>query len=165
MSGRATIAGTRPTAAAPGLLWVFTAEVTVAAPVEIGAADSGRRRAIAITGGRVHGPRLEGEVLPGGADWQTVEEDGLTRLEAHYPIRATDGTVIEVINPGVRVASPEVSAAIARGEPVAADAYYFRTTPRFIVPDGPFGWLRRTVFVASGVRRPDRVEIDFYAVS
>jgi hypothetical protein len=39
-----------------------------------------------------------------------------------------------------------------------------RTTPRFVVADGPHDWLRRHAFVARGVRLPDRVLIDFYVV-
>jgi hypothetical protein len=164
MTGHPASAHDAPQAAAPALAWAFTAIVTVAAPVELGIVCGARRRAIAITGGRAHGPRLTGTVLPGGADWQDVRPDGVTALEAHYAIRADDGTVIEVVNAGLRVASPEVSEQLARSEPVPADAYYFRTVPRFTVADGPHSWLSRTVFVASGLRRPDTVEIDFYSV-
>ena len=144
--------------------WCFTAKVQVSAPVEMGEADGGRRRFIPIDGGSVSGPMLEGEVLPGGADWQTVDPDGVTRLEAHYAIRANDGTVIEIVNPGLRVAAPDVSAALARGEPVSADRYYFRTTPRFMVTDGPHDWMRRTIFVATGIRTPDEVVIHFFKI-
>jgi hypothetical protein len=34
----------------------------------------------------------------------------------------------------------------------------------FTVADGPHEWLRRTVFVGRGIRRPDHVVIDVYAV-
>lgn len=165
MAGHPTSASDSPRAAAPSLAWAFTPVVTVAAPVELGLVRGARRRAIAITGGRVHGPRLTGAVLAGGGDWQDVRPDGVTALEAHYAIRADDGTMIEVVNAGLRIASPEVSEQLARGRPVAADAYYFRTAPRFTVADGPHGWLSRTLFVASGLRRPDAVEIDFYSIA
>ena len=118
----------------------------------------------AITGGTVSGPRLSGEVLNGGGDWQVIEPDGLTRVEAHYFLKASDGTVIEVTNPGVRVADPQVIEKLARGEDVDPSAYYFRTTPSFKVAAGPHGWLRRSAFIARGVRRPDHVLIDFYEV-
>ena len=159
-----TAADTGPAAPEPSLAYVFTARVNVAAPVEMGQADGGRKRFIAITGGTVSGPRLSGEVLNGGGDWQVIEPDGLTRVEAHYFIKATDGTVIEVTNPGVRVAEPQIIEKLARGEDVDPSAYYFRTTPSFKVAAGPHGWLRRSAFVARGVRRPDHVLIDFYEV-
>ena len=33
-------------------------------------------------GGEVRGPRLDGEILPGGADWQIVREDGTAVLQS-----------------------------------------------------------------------------------
>lgn len=157
-------ASAEPAAPAPGLEYAFTATVLVAAPVEMGQADGGRKRFIAITGGKVEGPKLTGEVLNAGGDWQVIESTGLARVEAHYFLKASDGTVIEVTNPGVRVASPEVTERLAKGEPVDPSEYYFRTTPSFKVTAGPHEWLRRSAFVARGVRRPDKVLIDFYIV-
>ena len=153
-----------PAAPAPTLEYVFTATVTLAPPVEQGTLDGGRKRFIAITGGKVEGPMLSGEVLPGGGDWQVIEPGGLTRVEARYFIKAADGTVIEITNPGVRVADPAVVERLARGEDVDPALYYFRTTPSFKVAAGPHDWLRRSAFVARGVRRPDRVQIDVYVV-
>ena len=153
-----------PAAPAPTLEYAFTATVSVAAPVEMGEADGGRKRFIAITGGTVSGPMLNGEVLNGGGDWQVIEAGGLTRLDARYFIKASDGTVIEVTNPGVRVAAPEVINRLAKGENVDPSAYYFRATPHFSVKAGKFDWLRRSAFVARGIRKPDRVIIDFYVV-
>jgi Protein of unknown function (DUF3237) len=160
----ASAAAAAPSAPAPSLAYAFSADVKVAPPVELGAIDGGRRRFIAITGGTVDGPRLKGEVLASGGDWQTIMPGGLTRLEAKYFIRAADGTVIEVTNIGVRTAAPEVIDKLARGEPVDPSLYYFRTSPSFKVAAGSHQWLERTLFVARGIRRPDRVIVDFYEV-
>ncbi|MFM5949931.1 MAG: DUF3237 domain-containing protein [Novosphingobium sp.] len=160
----ALTAANGPAAPAPALEYAFTATVTLAPPVEQGTLDGGRKRFIAITGGTVAGPMLSGTVLPGGGDWQTIMPGGLTRVEARYFLKAADGTVIEVTNPGVRTGSPEVIERLAKGEDVDPSAYYFRTTPRFEVAPGKHDWLRRSAFVARGIRRPDRVEIDFYVV-
>jgi Protein of unknown function (DUF3237) len=148
----------------PPLEWVFSAKVTLAPPVERGTVDGQRKRFIAITGGEVTGPKLTGVVLPGGGDWQSIHADGLTELDARYSLKANDGTVIAVTNPGVRVASPEVIKRIAAGEDVDPALYYFRTTPRFDVADGPHEWLRRSAFVARGIRKPDHVLIEFFRV-
>lgn len=149
---------------APRLTYVFTLSVEVGAPQEQGTVDGRRKRFVPITGGTVTGPRLRGVVLAGGGDWQAIHADGLTEVDTRYALRADDGTVIDIVNPGVRVASPEVSARLARGEVVDARSYYFRTTPRFTVADGPHAWLRRGVFVAYGIRRPAEVEIRIFAV-
>jgi Protein of unknown function (DUF3237) len=153
-----------PAAPQPELEYAFTATVEVAPPVELGEVSGGRQRFIAITGGTVSGPMLNGAVLPGGGDWQTIEAGGFTRLEARYFLRADDGTTIGVANIGVRTASPEVIEQLAKGQDVDPSAYYFRTTPVFTVTDGPHAWMRRHTFVARGVRRPDTVKVDFYVV-
>ena len=151
-------------APAPHLTYAFSARIELAPPVEQGTVDGGRRRFIAITGGRVYGPRLTGTVMPGGGDWQTILPGGLTKIDTRYALKAADGTVIELTNPGVRVADPKVIEQLARGEAVDPSAYYFRCTPRFEVAPGAHEWLRRQVFVARGIRRPDHVVMDFYSV-
>jgi uncharacterized protein DUF3237 len=144
--------------------FAFTAEVIVAAPLELGATHLGRRRIIAITGGTINGPRLRGKVLPGGADWQLMRADGTAELEARYAIAAEDGALISVVNRGFRHGPPEVMRLLLAGERVDPGHYYFRCTPVFETAAPAHQWLTRTVFVASGARHPDRVELRFYAV-
>jgi hypothetical protein len=151
-------------APAPTLTYVFSMRVELAPALEQGEIDGGRKRFIPITGGRVYGPRLQGAVLPGGGDWQTILPGGLTRIEARYFVKTSDGIVIEITNPGVRVAAPEVIERLAKGENVDPSLYYFRTTPQFRVSGAALSWMQRAVFVARGIRRPDHVVIDYYTV-
>lgn len=153
-----------PAAPAPTLTYAFSAMVELLPPIDHGIVEGRRRRFVPISGGSFSGPLLEGNVLPGGGDWQAIGADGSTLVDARYALQTTDGTVIEVRNAGVRIASVEVSDRIALGQPVAPDSYYFRTAPRFDVSDGAHAWLRRTMFIARGVRNPDEVIIDFYRV-
>jgi hypothetical protein len=154
-----------PPPPAPGLDHVFSLLVEVAVPQEQGIVDGRQVRFVAITGGRIAGPRLSGVVLPGGGDWQAIHADGLALLETRYAIRADDGTVIGVTNPAVRVASEAVTQRLARDELVDPSDYYFRSTPRFTVPEGAHGWPRRHIFVGVGIRRPTQVEIHVFAVA
>jgi Protein of unknown function (DUF3237) len=154
-----------PAAPAPTLTYAFSVRAELLPPVEQGNIDGARHRFIAITGGTVAGPMLNGVVLPGGGDWQVIHDGGLTWVEAHYFLKAEDGTVIAVTNPGLRTAAPEVIDQLARGENVDPQLYYFRTTPSFSVTAGRHDWLRRKVFVARGIRRPDHVMIDYYVVN
>ena len=149
---------------APALTYAFSVKVTIDPAVEVGTTEGGRRRFIAITGGEIYGPRLQGTVLRGGGDWQTIRPEGLTNVEAHYFLKSTDGVVIEITNPGVRTATAEVAERLARGENVDPALYYFRTTPSFKVGQGRYDWLSRHVFVGRGIRRPDHVVIDYYEV-
>jgi hypothetical protein len=131
----------------------------------LGATPHGRRRIIPILGGTVRGPRLEAEVLPGGADWQIVRGDGVVELVARYAIRTKDGVEIAVVNRGLRRAAPEVMERMARGEAVDPALVYCRTTPLFEAPAGPYEWLNRSVFIGNAERMPDSVRIGVYEVT
>ena len=144
--------------------FVFRLSVRVAPALELGETSQGRRRIIPITGGTVEGPLLAGRVLPGGADWQIIRPDGCAELEARYTLEAADGALIAVTNRGLRHGPPEIVAKLIAGEPVDPAAYYFRCTPVFETAAPAHRWLTRTIFAASGERRPDLVEIAVYAV-
>jgi Protein of unknown function (DUF3237) len=155
----------KPAAPAPTLSYAFSMRATLAPPVEQGEIDGKRKRFIAVTGGEIYGPRLTGTVLNGGGDWQAIGPNGLTEVMARYSIRAADGTVIGVTNSGVRTASVDVIEKLAAGQDVDPGLYYFRTSPIFDVRSGPHEWMRRTLFVARGIRKPDHVIVDFYVVN
>ena len=106
-----------------------------------------------------------GEVLPGGADWQTIFDDGRTEVLARYTLRAADGTYIGVVNRGVRRGPPEVIARLTAGEIVDPSLYYFRTNvPCSRSRRGRNGRPNEHVFVGVGVRQPDCVLIRVFAV-
>jgi len=143
--------------------FAFALKVTVAPALELGETPQGRRRIVPITGGSVSGPKLTGRVLPGGADWQIIRNDGVAELEARYTLEADDGAFISVLNRGLRHGPPEVVRKLIAGEPVDPDAYYFRCTPVFETAAPAHRWLTRTVFVAAGARHPELVEVRVYA--
>jgi len=142
--------------------FAFEATVNVATPLEVGDTPHGRRRVIHITGGRFAGPRLQGMVVPGGADWQIIRPDGVTELTAVYELKADDGTLIHVTNRGLRHGPAEAMQRLARGEAVDPTAYYFRTVPVFDAPSGPHDWLNRSIFVATGARSANDVKVRVY---
>jgi hypothetical protein len=136
----------------------------VALPLQVGVTPRGRRRVVPILGGEFEGPRLRGRIVPGGADWQFERADGILEAEARYELETDDGTVISVVNRGMRRASLETMRRLAAGEPVDPAEYYFRAVPVFEAPVGQHDWLNAAVFVASGERRPDSVTITVYEV-
>ena len=149
---------------APRLAKLCRARVKVAAPLELGATPAGTRRIIAIEGGTVEGERLSGEVVPGGADWQIVRDDGMALLEARYTVRTRDGALVYVRNIGIRRGPREVLARVAAGEAVDPREYYFRSSPVFEAADPRYAWLNGIVAVGSAVRLKDEVILDFYVV-
>lgn len=127
---------------------------------------AGRRGFVAVQGGDIEGPRLNGRVVPqSGGDWPRFWPGGLVEFEAHYQLEASDGTPIYIHNQGIAWSAPEVLARIESGQPVAEDDTYCRVTPRFEVPAGPHDWLARTVFVGKGERRGTRSVFEYYAVT
>jgi hypothetical protein len=148
----------------PKLAKLCRARVKVASPLDLGATPAGNRRIVAILGGTIEGQRLRGEIVPGGADWQVVQEDGTALLEARYTVRTHDGALIYVRNAGIRRGPREVLARIAAGEPVDPREYYFRSSPVFETGDSRYAWLNGIVAVCSAVRLKDEVVLDFYAV-
>ena len=148
----------------PGLKFAFAVKVVVGPIQDLGQTARGHRRIIDILGGEVSGPRLAGEILPGGADWQIVRADGTIEVVARYTIRSTSGSLVYVQNDGLRVASPEILARMSKGELVPVGSYHFRTAPRFETADPSLKWLERATFVGVAARTPDRVAIGFHEV-
>lgn len=148
----------------PGLEFVCVAHVTVEQPLDLGNVGKGGRRIIPITGGEFAGPKLRGTVVPGGADWQTLRDDGVAELEARYTLRTDDGALIYVRNLALRHGPPEVIAALAAGRPVDPARYYFRGAVFFETGAERYAWLGRHIIVCTGEREPNRVKIKFFQV-
>jgi hypothetical protein len=72
---------------------VFTENVLLGSSISIGASKRGNRNIIPITGGNTTG-RVEGRILPGGADYQ------LGGLDARYTVESNDGEFIIIRNCG-----------------------------------------------------------------
>jgi hypothetical protein len=148
----------------PSLTHVADFAVTVGAPIAVGETVEGLRRVVPITGGTVRGERLNGTILAAGADFQLIRSDGFTTLDARYVAELSDGAMIYIVNTGIRFGPPEVRARITRGELVDPAEVYFRTTPTFETAAAEHAWLTRSLFLATGARYPDRVELALFEV-
>jgi Protein of unknown function (DUF3237) len=101
------------TRVSPHLEFALELRVNIGPVLELGWGSFGLRRMVPITGGSFRGPGISGRVLPGGADWQFVDRDGLTLVDAHYVIETADAVRIEVSNPGIRHGAQDVLDRIA----------------------------------------------------
>ena len=110
------------------------------------------------------GRRLNGKVLPGGADWQIVRADGVVHLEARYTIEADSGALILVNAEGYRHGPAEVMDRLARDETVDPALYYFRTFMRFETADPAAAWLNRILAIGRGARANRAVRIEVFEV-
>jgi len=143
---------------------IFTVQAALADILQLGNTPVGERRIINILGGQVEGPKLRGQILPGGADWQVIRADGMADIQARYTIRSESGGLILVSSEGLRHGPPEVIARLARGEEVDPALYYFRTLMRFETAAADCAWLNRILAIAHGVRLPNAVTLAVHEV-
>jgi len=148
----------------PQLEFLMRLAVDVGEITSMGEGPLGERRIIGIVGGTFEGPGLRGAVLAGGADWQIVRRDGVLDLDARYALREERGGVVRVTSQGYRHGSPEVLAALARGEEVDPAKYYFRTVMRFETGAPDLEWLNKTIALAGAQRKARQVLLEAYRV-
>lgn len=122
----------------PRVRFVTGGLVNLLPEIDHGMTPRGRRLHVPITGGRLDGPLLQAQVLPGGADWQLVRSDGVFELEAVYDLRCDDGTLVHVRNQ-----------ALWHSDTGDWPARYAMCQPRFEAPSGPFDWLNNHLFVGT----------------
>jgi len=136
--------------------------VEVGAPQEVGRTARGLRRVIPITGGRAQGDGWSARVLPGGADFQLIVNDGLAELDARYVLETDAGDTVYVQNYALRSGPPELMARLVRGEPVDPAQIYFRCQPRFETASPALAWICGRMFVGTGARHPHEVVMRFF---
>ena len=146
-----------------GLDLVFRADVRVGEVEDHGVTRAGRRRVIPILGGRLS-RGVDAEILPGGADWQVVHDDGVLEIDTRYTARTPDGGLLHLRTRGIRSGPPEVLEALLRGTPVAASDYYFRIVVSIETSVPELRSLQDSLIVASAARAADRVVYDAYRV-
>lgn len=133
-------------------------------PQSLGDTPLGGRRIFYVKSGSFAGPRLRGEVLPGGGDWVLVRRDGVAQLDVRITLRSEDGSLIFVNYRGLSDIPADVRARIAKGEDVPPSDYYFRITPVFETASDKPAWLNHLVAIGIGKRTAKGVAYDIFAV-
>ena len=64
--------------------------------LNIGDGPLGRRILFGAAGGRFEGPRLRGEVVPGGGDWALFRADGAMSLDVRLTLRTHDDALVHM---------------------------------------------------------------------
>lgn len=121
----------------------------------VGPTPGSVRRIGVIAGGVFEGEQISGEVLDGGADWQTVRSDGALTLDVRLVLRTNDQAMIAMVYRGIRHGARDVLARIDRGEEVDPASYYFRMAASFETAAPKYDWLNRLLAVGVGHRRAD----------
>jgi hypothetical protein len=129
---------------------LFDAHITLATPEQIGATPHGLRSVHVVAGGTFDGPRLRGEIRPGGADWLLSFAGGYNELDVRLTMQADDGALIFMSYRGVLQVDNAVIARVMAGEKADPSSYYFRTAPRFETGSEKHAWLNTQVAIAYG---------------
>ena|ERR1700730_6377165 len=144
---------------------LFTLTMKLPPTLELGDTPAGTRRVFTVSSGQFICERLRGEVLPqAGSDLLLVRQDGSAQQDVRRILRTDDGALILTTDRGVRHASQDVSARIARGERVPPSDYYLRTVPFFETSSPKYAWLNKIVSVAVGERQADGVSYEAFEV-
>jgi hypothetical protein len=121
----------------------------------IGATPNGNRMVGLVSGGSFEGARLNGTVLPGGADWIMLRADGSMTLDVRLVLETDDGATIGMTYRGMRHGPQAVMERVSRGEPVDPSEYYFRTSIAFETAAAKYDWLNRIIAIGTGRRPPE----------
>ena len=80
---------------------IMRLSVKIAEPEIVGPTGSGKLQVIPIVGGTFTGAKINGRVVPGGADWNTTRDDGIAHVFAKYLLETSDGEFIAIENEGL----------------------------------------------------------------
>lgn len=153
-----------PPASSPTLAWEFSIRIAWANGRQpTGKYRSGQRIHNTVAGGSFAGPRLEGEVLPGGGDWAIMNppdadlvnpEPGRSVVyDARYILRTDDGTHLYVTNRGGKFTEATTVLTLGLSQPV------------FDVPiDSPYQFLARNIWVGLSEARPTETILRVFRV-
>lgn len=121
-------------------------------------------------GGRFEGPHLRGTILPGGGDWETIQNTPCqslqtAHLDTRYNLLTHDNHCIYLRTTGVRTGPRDVLEALGEEDKHTAHDYKMRLNLTFECDDaGKYGWLNRVVGIASSGRNGGRVIYDAFEV-
>jgi hypothetical protein len=124
----------------------------------------GTRMTFITAGGVVDGPKLRGELLPGGGDWLVVGNDGTGRVDVRATLRTHDGVLIHYESRGIIKIPADGPQRLAAGEVLPFEETYVRTTPKFETADERYAWLSEVVALGYNILSPNHIDYRIYQV-
>jgi hypothetical protein len=124
----------------------------------------GARMTFIVEGGVIDGPKLKGEILPGGGDWLLVGRDGVGRVDVRATLRTHDGALIHYETRGIIKIPADGLERLAAGEVLPFEETYVRTTPKFETSDERYAWLSGVVAIGYNILSPNHIDYRIYRV-
>lgn len=145
-------------------LMTLSLNVDAKASQMIGNIGGGTRMIAPIAGGSFSGVWLNGKVLPGGADWVLLRDDGVMKIDVRLVLETVEGALIYLTYQGRFVASQQVMARLNAGEELSPDEYSLAVTAKFETGHPDFRWINDAVVVATGVQSGFSPTYEFYSI-
>jgi hypothetical protein len=117
-----------------------------------------------FAGGRAAGPRLNADLLTGGADWIVLGADGVGRIDVRGHLRTDDGAIVSMRYRGLIELNDAVHAAIDAGHECQFDDQYCRVVVELETGDERYRWMHHRLFLAQGRPLPDGIEYRVFRV-
>jgi hypothetical protein len=117
-----------------------------------------------VKSGRIEGPGISGDVLPGGGDWLRAGNDGIGRVDVRATIRTDDGALIGYTARGLIRVPADGLERLAAGERLSFAETYVRTTPKFETSDERYAWISTIVAIGYNLLSPNHVDYRIYKV-
>jgi hypothetical protein len=111
--------------------------------------DTGHTSIAPVTGGTFGGPRLQGKVRDGGADWIT-QVAGHSSLDVRITLDTDDGDIIYMTYTGV----------VHRAD----SGLYWRVRPIFQTASEKYNWLNHIVCIGKSKQIPGKVAYDMFEI-
>jgi hypothetical protein len=145
-------------------LMTLSLTVNAKASQVIGNIGSGNRMIAPIAGGNFSGNLLNGKVLPGGADWVLLRDDGVLKIDVRLVLETVESALIYLTYQGRFLASQQVMARLNAGEELSPDEYSLAVTAKFETGHPDFRWINDAVVVATGVQSGFSPTYEFYLI-
>lgn len=128
-------------------------------PETIGAVPEGIRMTFYVDGGWVAGERLQAELLPVGADWFTLRQDGVGELDVRATLRTDTGALIQLTYPGLADFGADGYERCLEG--VMPAVVGLRTSPCMRSAHTDYQWLHRLHCVGIGEANLETLEVRY----
>ncbi|KAI6814928.1 hypothetical protein KC367_g5899 [Hortaea werneckii] len=151
----------------PSLQFLFHLECDMEDFHRIGQGPFGNRSTVIFKGGRFEGPRMRGTILPGGGDWEIVQDHDdvqTAHLNTRYNLQTHDGAIIYIQTTGTRTGKRSVLEKLGEDQSITPDQFRMRLNLMLETGDPRYSWVNDGVFIASSGRSGTQVIYDAYQV-
>jgi len=131
-------------------------------PVQVIPTATGTVMNFVARGGSFEGPKLRGEVLPGGGDALLVGTDTVGRVRVRVTLRTDDDVLIHYTAGGVIRVPADGLERLAAGERLPFEETYVRTTPVLETSDERYAWLSEHVLIGHNELSKDHIDYRIY---